>query len=433
MIKRLLFRMNINNLLFRIIINNFVKMDKMKEDKFIARYEKDGIKKSVIFSRAEFTKKKAQKWLNKNNIKNFLFFFEPQPPTPFKENGMMFQGEVGFDITTSTLLPHIEAGKDIYLDTFGGDSWEGLKIHDAIKALGTNPRIEAMGTVASAGIQILISTDNRFMSPNSRLLIHNPWTIAMGDDSEFKQIANELEAEKLQIAKLYTNISGKSIDEILNIMKPERFMFLEEAIELRFVKAKTEGKEKTEVKTNKKDEMEITKEEKKEFNGLKNMIKGIANLLNPVKNVIIQDVNGVELDFTELETSDQISIGSKATVDGSPASGDFVLEDGTTYKFESGELMEIILPDDETENTEVADLQAENEALKSENETLKVDVENKIKISNDLKVKFTKDLETITNKLNDFESKFSEEKPKPNTPATEKVKGNGKFSYTSKK
>jgi len=396
------------------------------EDKFIARYEKDGIKKSVIFSRAEFTKKSASKWLAKNDIKNFLFFFEPNPPTPFKENGMMFKGDIGFDITTENLLPFIEQGKEIYLDTFGGDLWEGLKIYDAIKALNINPHIEALGTVASSGIQILIATENRHMSQNSRLLIHNPWTVAMGDDSELRRTANELESEKINLAKLYANVTGKSVDEMLAIMKDERFMFLEEAKELNFVKAKTNNEEIV-INNNEDEEME-NKEVIEKIGLIENMFNKVMKVLSPPKNIMIQDVNGVEIDFPDVESEEQIAIGDMATVDGSAANGEFILASGETYVFENGALMEIREAVEETEDL-TSELTAEIEALKLENENLSKNLENKI---SEIK-KVENHVNEIKKEFTDFKNQFSNETAEINVPAVEKQeKKESKFSYKKK-
>lgn len=396
----------------------------MSQDKFIARYEKDGIKKSVIFSRAEFTKKSASRWLKNNEIKNFLFFFEPEEPTAFGENGMMFKGDVGFDITTNSLLPQIEAGKDIFLDTFGGNLYEGLKIHDAIKALNINPHIEAMGTVASSGVQILISTDNRYMSDNSRLLIHNPWSVAIGDDSILRKEAGELEVEKINLAKLYSNISNKSVDEMLGIMKEERFMFLEEAMLLNFVKAKTKSKEVEKVEINKnEDEME-NKEVIEKIGLIENMFNKVKEVLSPPKNIVVQDVNGVEIDFPEIETAEQITKGSTAVIDGSPASGDYVLASGETYVFENGTLTEIKEPEAEAEEPneeltqEIEDLKVENKILKEDLETKKSELKNVVS-----------QVEAIQKEFTDFQNKFSSEKAEIDAPGVEEQKEKKKFSF----
>ena len=399
----------------------------MKTDKFIARYEENGIKKSVFFPRAKFTKKSASKYLNDKGVQNFFFFFEPAPPVKIGDNGIIFSGDIGFDITIENLLPEVESGRDIFIDSFGGNLWDGLKMHDAIKALGTNPRIEALGTVASSATLILLASENRYMSDNSRLLIHNPWVDVAGDDTELRIKANELETQKNNLANLYSKVSGKTTEEMLALMKEDRLMYLNEALDLNFVKTKDIKKTEEPKKENSqtKIDSDMTNDEKNEFGTLKNLVSNLKNLISPPKNVIIQDVNGVEIDFGDLETSDQIAVGSTATIDGSPASGEYVLEDGTTYVFEAGSLTEI--KEDEADGDMEA-LKQENEDLKAENENLKTESQNLVTEKESLQAKFTADLEVVTNKLDEFQSKFSDDKPEPNTPP-KKEETKSKFTY----
>ena len=88
-------------------------------NKFIARYKQNGLDKSIAFDKSQFTQETAEIWLKSKGINNFILFFEPYEPQPFGENGMMFSGDVGFDITVNSIMPHIEQGKEIILHTFG--------------------------------------------------------------------------------------------------------------------------------------------------------------------------------------------------------------------------------------------------------------------------------------------------------------------------
>ena len=176
-------------------------------NKFLARYNENGIDKSILFDKSKFTEESAAAYLNAHQIKNFFFFFEPYEPTPFGSNSIIFKGDIGFDITTETILPYLNEGKEIILDSFGGDLFEGWKIHDAIKMLGTNPSIGVIGSCASAATMPLLASENSWMSENSRFLIHNPSTWEAGDDEAMRNTANELEKEKLKLANFYAAIS----------------------------------------------------------------------------------------------------------------------------------------------------------------------------------------------------------------------------------
>lgn len=403
-------------------------------DKFIARYEENGVKKTVLFNKAKFDQTKAEAWLEKKGIQNFFFFFEPNKPKPIGEKGILLKGDVGFDITLDNVLSFITEGKDIILDTFGGNSWEGLKIHDAIKGLNLNPSIGVLGTCASAGMQILLATENRWMSPNSRGVVHNPTMIIAGDDEIVKTASQVLENEKLQIANIYVSVSGKPLEEILSLMKKGKPLNADEMLALNFVKSTKWNNLESEILTN--NETEMNQEEKTKLNSIENMINKLWNKFSPSKNIVIQDVNGAELDFgSEVETKEQIKVGDTATVVGAPAEGDYTLNDGTVYVFEGGALVEIKEPEEET-SAEVEKLQEEVTNLKTQNTELQNKLtasETKATVLLTEQTKTVEDLTKVKNLFDEFKNKFSNEKPKPNTPGQEGGgDGKSKFSFNSK-
>src|SRR6056297_3149620 len=109
------------------------------------------------------------------------------------------------------------------------------------------------------------------------------------------------------------------------------------------------------------------KEVKQELSGVKKMLEEIKALFTRTKALMVQDVNGVEIEMPEIETIEQLQAGVTAVIDGSPANGEFVLNTGETLVFENGELISIEEPSGEDD---VEALKAENERLKQELETL---------------------------------------------------------------
>lgn len=378
-------------------------------EKFKATYKKEnGTEGCFIFDSKTYNKEKAEKFLNDNGIKNFFFFFEPNEPVQFGENGLKFSGEVGFDITVSNLIPAINEGKDIIIDSFGGDLWEGWKIYDSIKALNINPSIGVIGTCASAAMQILLATENRWISENSRGLVHNPWVSVIGDDYELRSKADELEKEKLRLANLYASISGKLLPEILDLMKKEILLSSDEMISYNFAKSKVKD---LIIDNNSKQDEKMNEDVKKEMNLIQATLAKVLNFLKPPKNIILQDVNGVEIDFgSEVETENQISTGLSATVAGSPAEGKYVMPDGRTFVFEGGILTEIMPAGSE----DVEALKAENEDLKKQLAELQNQLQNSIENEKAIKAKAESEVKTVAKMFEDFKNKFSDDKPVDN-------------------
>lgn len=395
---------------------------------FIARYEVDGVQRSAFFSRSKYSQADAEKELKDKGIQNFFMVFEPYEPVQFGENAWIFRGDVGFDITTEVLLPYLEAGNEIILDSFGGDLWEGWKIYDAIKTMGTNPSIGVLGSCASAATLPLLATDNRWATANSRFLIHNPWMMAVGDDSLMYMSADELKKEKNSIANLYSTISGKAVDEILALMKEERFMSADEMFEYNFITTiKGEISLKNEDDMNK-EEIKAALDEQEQ-----SLLSKIKNWFKP-KNAVFQDVNGVDIDFGgDVETLDQVEVGTTATVDGAPAEGEHTMSNGNIYLFEAGAVTEI------TEAGAGEDLEAENAALKQEIEDLKAqnaakdtEIQNAKAQTAKIKADAARDFQAVKSDFEAFKNKFSDAPPASKTPEGGQEESTG-FKFNRKK
>lgn len=402
-------------------------------DKFIARYYDKGIQRTVAFNKAQFDQQKAENWLKLNGIQNFFLFFEPTAPVPFDENNMLISGDVGFDITLDSVMDIVNSGKGIILKTYGGDLDEGLRIYDALRLLNLNPSIGVLGICASSGMQILLSTENRWATENSQGLIHNPWTLAMGDDAVFKSTAKDLEMSKLKLAKIYSEKSGKTVDEMLALMLEERFMDAKEMLALNFIKEiKTTITNNNEVKLNN-DEMKNEKELTEKFsaieaivNGLKDGLKNLFIEPSKVKNVMLTNADGKQIDFPEVEDESQIAVGDKATIDGAPATGEHVMAsgpfEGKTFVFDNGTLSEIKEPS-AAPNEEMEALKAENAELKKQ-----LEAQNAFKKSTETQIG------ELTKQLNEFKSLVtSGDENDKSSPEVQKTETKNQFVFKGKK
>lgn len=340
-------------------------------DKFLAKYTENGIEKAIIFNLTETSKEQAEAWLKNHNIQNFVLITEPKKPEPIGENFLLFSGEVGFDITVDNITDALNQSKCIILDSWGGNFYESLKIYDKIKLTGTNPSIGVMGACASATMQILLSTKNRWATPNSVGAIHNPWAEAQGDNIALSNTAENLLKEKNKLANLYAKETGLDVNVISDMMDKTTIMTAQEMLSMNFIK---------EIKTNlnnssveqKNDDMTNNEELMNKVSTMEKVINGLKNLFADapkVKNIILTEATGKEIEFPELEDESQIAVGVTANIDGAPANGEFVMaggmHDGKTLVFEAGKLTEIKEPAPET-NEEMEALVAENKLLKEQ-------------------------------------------------------------------
>lgn len=344
----------------------------------------------------------------------------------------ILQGEIGWDITVNALKDK----ESIMINSPGGSLFEGLAMYDFVKA--HNIEVGVIGLCASAATLPLLASLKRWGTPNSRYLIHNPSFFIPPSQltaSELQRDADELKREQERALDLYANSLSISREEIQSLMDKDTIIDANYALQIGLI---TEIRELNDMsKENPENTRDVNSlynkfkmqimeksEIKSELSWIKQALDKLAKMLKPVKMLILQDVNGVELDFgSEIETPEQITIGVSATVDGSPAAGEYTMPSGEVYVFESGNLNEIKMP----ENSENEELKKENEDLKVENELLKEQTENQAQM---LK-QFENQLKEVTSKLDRITNQFTNDEPKDVLPpkTDEQVT---RFSYKRK-
>ena len=339
----------------------------------------------------------------------------------------ILDGEIGYDLRLSDL-----EGLDSFLiNSPGGSLFEGLAMYDYVQ--GNNIEVGVIGVSASAATLPLIASEKRWGTPNSRYLIHNPWTMDIGDADQLEKTAKELKDEQNRALNLYVKHLNGTAEEIQALMNEERIIDADEALQLGLIKEirrinddsdKPEGTDINNLFTQFKMKYEMKDEEKKELSGLSEKVdklfNQIQNYFKPVKMLVLQDVNGVEIDFgDQVETPEQVQVGvSGVTIDGAPAEGDYVMPSGETYVFTSGELSAINEPAPE-EDAEMTALREENEQLKQQLEGVQNSLKDVELERDDINQKFNEiknSFDTVKNDFDKFKNQFSDEKPEENKP-----------------
>src|SRR5690606_8422641 len=217
---------------------------------------------------------------------------EPTPPVDIDENTVLFSGDVGFDITLDTVLPVLKEGKTIVFDSYGGDLWEGLKMYDAIKALGVDVEVGILGSCMSAATLPPCAATKSWTTPNSRLLIRNARSWVAGDAATHKKEADALAEENLGAAKIYAELTGATVDEMLALMNEARVMRADEMLQRGFVNEIKNQKKEEEM-----DSKEFEKKLKAQEESIMNKIQAFFRKNSIPKNAVLQDVAGNEFDF----------------------------------------------------------------------------------------------------------------------------------------
>jgi ATP-dependent Clp protease protease subunit len=94
--------------------------------------------------------------------------------------------------------------------------------------------VQIDGMAASAASVIAMAGTRVCMSPTSMMMIHNPFTMAMGDTEEMRKAIQLLDEVKESIINAYQIKTGLSRDELSKLMDGETWMNALKAKELGF-------------------------------------------------------------------------------------------------------------------------------------------------------------------------------------------------------
>lgn len=127
-----------------------------------------------------------------------------------------------------------KATLNIRLNSPGGDVFEARAIATAIKAHEGKVIAHIDGLAASAATTIAAAADEVVIATGSFYMIHNSWTLAMGDKNDLTQTAALLDKVDGAINADYVKRTGMEPGEITAMMDAETWMTAEEAVTMKF-------------------------------------------------------------------------------------------------------------------------------------------------------------------------------------------------------
>ncbi|UVI84477.1 head maturation protease, ClpP-related [Staphylococcus aureus] len=135
-------------------------------------------------------------------------------------------------------LPDTNEDIDVIINSGGGDVYSGSEIYTSLKTYPGKVNIKIVGVAASAASVIAMAGDYIEISPTAQMMIHNAWTMAMGDINEMQKTVDMLDGVNRGIANAYINKTGKTEDEILSLMNKETWFNAQDAVEHGFADSK---------------------------------------------------------------------------------------------------------------------------------------------------------------------------------------------------
>jgi len=116
----------------------------------------------------------------------------------------------------------------VHINSPGGDVMAGAEIYSALREHSLNGEgtvtVIVTALAASAASIIAMAGDRILMHPVAYMMIHNPWTIAMGDAKELRKTAKTLDVISEGLISAYETRTGKDRDELKRMLENETWM-----------------------------------------------------------------------------------------------------------------------------------------------------------------------------------------------------------------
>ncbi len=141
------------------------------------------------------------------------------------------------DVTAKSFQEDLEALGDvdtlnIYINSYGGSVFQAQAIYSILKRHAARVNVYIDGIAASAASLVAVAGDTVYMPKNAMMMVHWPWSFAVGNAKELRREADALDkiGESMvaaYLAKTGDALTGETLAELLDA---ETWMTAEEAV-----------------------------------------------------------------------------------------------------------------------------------------------------------------------------------------------------------
>lgn len=112
----------------------------------------------------------------------------------------------------------------VYINSPGGDMFEGLAIHSLLKEHKGKVTVKILSLAASAASVIAMAGDEVQIAKSAFFMIHNAWIICWGNRNDLRDYAEYLEPFDYAMADLYSDKTGSTANEMIELMDKESWI-----------------------------------------------------------------------------------------------------------------------------------------------------------------------------------------------------------------
>lgn len=121
---------------------------------------------------------------------------------------------------------------NLHINSPGGSVFDGIAIYQMLVQHKAKINVYIDGLAASIASVIAMAGDNIYIPKNAMLMVHNPWTMAVGNASELRKQADDLDKIGQSMQESYlSKTSGKLDQETLQkLLDDETWLSADDAV-----------------------------------------------------------------------------------------------------------------------------------------------------------------------------------------------------------
>lgn len=157
---------------------------------------------------------------------------------------LIVYGDIGEDewfdeVTSKKVITELNAldvdSINVYINSNGGTVTTALAINNVLKRHKAKKTAYIDGIAASSATILTSACDVVKMPKNALFMIHNPWTISIGDKNDFNKTIDTLDKVKDSILESYIAKTGLKKEILSKLMDDETWLNAEEALKYGFI------------------------------------------------------------------------------------------------------------------------------------------------------------------------------------------------------
>ncbi|WP_162463103.1 head maturation protease, ClpP-related [Paenibacillus psychroresistens] len=138
-------------------------------------------------------------------------------------------------VTPKSLMRELDAAGDVTeivvrINSGGGSAFAGLTIYELLKNHKASITTRIDGLAASAASIIAMAGDKIVMGTGAMMMVHNPWTMAMGESKDLRHTADVLDQVAKSLISVYQDRTGLDPKDIKKLLDKETWLTADEAV-----------------------------------------------------------------------------------------------------------------------------------------------------------------------------------------------------------